>query len=183
MTDTDKAEEKQVAPTKGKSKKPARKENASSVHEETLPKPGPAALDGVIEIPHRPDTAPAEIGSLPGDRYPTPKPEGMHRSKSSRRRERKRQQEAREVAKLQQLSVPPPDDVDSELDGAKAASSKISANGPDLPTDEIIDLTIKEESRSATPIPPARGPELNEGPAGLKAGWVRCSGGLNLGAF
>lgn len=167
---------------KGKRKKPARKETPSSVPEGLLPDPGPAPFDRVAEMPHRPDTAPAEIGSLSGDRYPTPQPDDAHHTKPRRRKKRKGQREDQEVAKLQQPSGPPPDNVDpaTEQDDMKAASSKIPGEGPNPPKREIVDLTIKEESRPATPIPPAQGPEPNESPAGLKAGWVRFSGFLNL---
>ena len=167
----DKAEEKQAK--SAKTKRRPRRETATSVPEEILPELGPAPLDGATEVPHRPDTAPAEIGSLPGDRYPTPQPEAVRPAKSRRKwKKRRHQQEDEEASKLQQPSDPPPGIVDRATppDDAGAASSEISDGGPNPPEPEIIDLTIKEESPSPTPIPPARVPG---GTLGLMAGWVR----------
>jgi len=140
-----------------KQKTPAQKETASPPPEEKLPESGPAIPDD-----------PVGIGSPPG-------PKAMRLSKSRRSKKRNPQQEHQEVAELQQPSSPPPDNVDpaTEPGDAKAASPKTSGNSPDPPKREVVDLTIKEESRSATPIPPTGTPRSNEGPAGLKAGWVR----------
>ena len=170
----DEAEEKQAALAKRKGKKPARKETASSVLKETLPGQGSTPLDGVAEVPHRPDTAPAEIGSLPGDKSPAPQPEGVRRKNLRRRRQWRARPEHRGAAESDQPPDPPSDNVDpaTEQGNAEAASSKISGD-PSSPKKEVIDLTIKEESPPATPIPPPHAPESNEGPVGLKAGWVR----------
>lgn len=150
------------------SRPPVRKKTASSVPEQALPEPGPA-LDSATEIPHRPDTAPAEIGSLP-DGYPTPQPEAGRRTKSHTRKWRKSrlQQEDQEASKLQQPSDPTPENVDQakEPDDAEVGS-KASGDGPNSPKGEIIDLTIKEES------PPAQVSGSNEGAPGLRAGCVR----------
>jgi hypothetical protein len=177
-----KAGEKQVAPARRRRKALARKETASSVPEETLPEPDPAPFDGAAETPHRPDTAPAEVGSLPGDMYSTPQPEAVHRTRSHRGEKRKPQQDDQEAAKLQQPSGPPPGNVDrtTEPEDATAASSKISGDGPSPPEREIIDLTIKEESLPTTPIPHAQAPGSNEDPPGLRAGWVRFRSSLSL---
>ena len=92
-------------------------------------------------------------------------------------------QEHREAVKPDRPPGPPSDSVDpaTEQDDAGATSSKISGDGAISPK-EVIDLTIKEESRPGTPIPP-RAPESNEGPAGLKAGWVRFPAPLTLDAL
>jgi len=180
----DKAGEKPAGKAKAKRKTPARKEAASSVPKKTLPGPVPVPLDGVAEMLQPPDTAPAEVGSLSGDGYPTPQPDDAHHTKSYSQKKKKGQREGQEVAKLQQLSGPPLDNVNpvAEQDDTKADSSNLPGDGPNPPKREIIDLTVKEESRPATPIPPAQGPESNEGPTGLKAGWVRFSGILYFNA-
>jgi len=135
-----------------------------------LPQLDPAPLGSTTEISHRPDTAPAEIGSLPGDRYPTPQPEAGRRTKSRTRRWRKSkpQQEDQEASGLQQPSDPTLENVDqaTELDDAEVVSSKNSGDGLN-PVEEVIDLTIKEES------PPPHVPGSDEGGPGLKAGCVR----------
>jgi hypothetical protein len=64
---------------------------------------------------------------------------------------------------------------------AKAAPSKVSGDDSNSPKD-VIDLTVKEESPPATPIP-LRAPEPNTGPAGLKAGWVRLPEVLTIDAL
>jgi len=94
-------------------------------------------------------------------------------------------QEHQEAVKLDRPPGPPSDSVDpaTEQDDVGATSPKISGDGPISPKKEVIDLTIKEESRPGTPIPPPRAPESNEGPAGLKAGWVRFSAPLTLDAL
>jgi hypothetical protein len=151
---------------------------ASPVPEDELPESGPAFPDGVAEIPHRSDT-PAKIGSLPGDRYPTPQPEEAGHAKSSHRaKKRKLQKEGQEVAELQRPPAPTPDNTGlaTEPGGAKVISSKVSGGGSNPAEKEIIDLTIKEESRSATPTFPAQANELNRDPVGLNAGWVCASG-------
>lgn len=130
----------------------------------------------MTEIPHRPDTAPAEIGSLPGDRYPTPQPEAGRRTRSRRKWGKRRlQQEDQEASKLQQPSDPAPENVDqvTKPDDAEIGSPKIPGDGPNPPKGEVIDLTIKEESPPTTPIPPVQVPGPNEGAPGLKAGCVR----------
>ncbi|KAF9651467.1 hypothetical protein BDM02DRAFT_810756 [Thelephora ganbajun] len=167
-------EEKLAAQAKEKRRPLARKETPPFVPGGELLESGPAPLNGVTEVPLRPDTAPAEIASLPGDRCPTPQPEGMRRAKPHRKKKRNPQREGEEVTKLQQPSGPPPDDPDPAMDpgDAKATPSNNPGDGPPPPNREIIDLTIKEESHPGTPIPPAQAPESkNEGPAGLKAGW------------
>ena len=173
----DKAGETQAIEAKIKRKVLARKETASSVPEQTLLKPGPAPFNDATEAPHRPDTAPAEIGSLPGDRYPTPQPEDVHHTKSRRKgKKRRSRQEDQETPKLQQPLGPPPDNVDqkNELDGTKVASPKISGDGSNPPEGDIIDLTIKEESPPMTPTLPTQVLGLNESASGfIKAGWVR----------
>lgn len=173
----DKAGEKRAAPAKAKRKPLARKETACSVPEEMRPESSPVHLDDAMEIPHRPDTAPAEIGSHPGDRYPTPQPEAAHHAKPSRRwRRRNRQQGDRETLKLQQPSGSPPDNVDQtkEPDDTKAATPEFSGGSPDPLKGEIIDLTVKEESPPAVPIsPPAQVSGSNQDAPDLKAGRVR----------
>lgn len=74
-------------------------------------------------------------------------------------------------------------DPAAEQGDTEAASSKISGDGPSSPKREVIDLTIKEESRPGTPIPPPQALESNEGPAGIKAGWVRFPAVLTLDAL
>ena len=163
-----KEKEKQVTSAKTRRQPLARKETTSSVPEETLPQSGPAPLK--TEIPHRPDTAPAEIGSLSVDRYPTPQPEAGRRTKSRARKWRNRpQQEDQDALKSRQPSDPPHVDKATESDDAGAASSKNSGDGPNPPKGDIIDLTIKEESPTPSPNPPAQVP----GPNGLEAGCVR----------
>lgn len=71
------------------------------------------------------------------------------------------------------LSVPEPGPA--LPGGVGGTPSKASSDGSDLPEREIIDLTIKEESRSVTPISPTQAPEPNEDPAELKAGCVSSS--------
>lgn len=170
----DEVEEKQATSARRK-KKPTRRETASSVPEEMHPKPGPIPIDTAAEIPHRPDTAPAEIGTLPEDRYPTPQPGGAQRVKSHEGKEPKARRRNKRAARLERPSGPPPDNLDPapEQDDTKGAPSKASDDDPDPPK-EIIDLTIKEESCPGTPIPP-QAPKSNEGPTDLKAGWVRFS--------
>jgi hypothetical protein len=181
------AGEKQATLAKRKRKKPALRETAPSAPEETLPRQGPTPLDGVagVPVPRRLDTALAEIGSLLGDRSPTPQPEDVHRKKSRQSRKRRARQENREAAKLDQPSGPPSDNVSpaTEQDDAEAAHLKISGDGPTSPKREVIDLTVKEESRPGTPIPPPQISESSEGVAGLKAGWVRLPAVLALDAL
>ena len=155
-------------------KAPARKRAAPLVPKDKLPEPGPALPDHATEMRHDSDSTPAVIGPLPGDRYPTPQPEDAHHTKSRRAKKRKPRQGDQDAAELQQPPSPSGDmDLATEPNDAKVISSKVSGGGSNPP--EIIDLTVKEESRSATPVSPARAPEPNEDPAGLKAGWVRPS--------
>lgn len=159
---------------KGKQKRPARK-STCSVPKERLQAQNPAPPDGATEIPHPFDTAPAEIPSLPGDRSPTLQPEGVRPSNRRRKKKKGAQQDHQAAAKLDQPPDSPTDSVDpaTEQDDANATSSKTPGDGPGSPKREVIDLTIKEESRSGTPMPPPQTPESNEDPTGLKAGWVR----------
>lgn len=152
-----------------------RKKTASSVPEDKLQESGP-------EMPERSNLSPAEFGSPPGDRYPTPKPEEARRRKSRRNKRKKPHQEATE---LQQVPCPLFDGMDLAVgpDDGKGISSKSSGDGLNTPGKEVIDLTIKEESRSATPISLAQPPGSNEGPAGLEAGWVCSFGILDLHAL
>jgi len=176
-------EEKQATLAKGRQKKPAKKKTASSVPEETLPRQGSTPLNGVAEVTHRPDTAPAEFRSLPRDKSPPPQPEGARRKKAHRGMKTRALQEHQEAVKLDRPLGPPSDSVDPVTergDSDVGATSKISGDGPISPKKEIIDLTIKEESRPGTPVPPSRTPESKEGPAGLKAGWVRFTVPLTL---
>lgn len=167
-------EEKQAAAqAKAKQKTLVRKKTSSSVPENELPDSGPALPEDVTEMPHHSDTAPAENGPLPGDRYPTPQPEGAHHTKPHRGK-KKEQQGGQKVAEFQRLPGLPSDGKDpiTGLDDAKVISSEVPDDGSNPPEKEVIDLTIKEESRSPTPTSPARAAELGEDPAGLKAGWV-----------
>jgi hypothetical protein len=63
-------------------------------------------------------------------------------------------------------------DPTTKPDDAKVIFSTVAEGGSTPPEREIIDLTIKEESRPATPIPPPRASQSDEDPAGLEAGWV-----------
>jgi len=181
----DEAEEKQAALAKEKRKKFTRRKTVFSIPEEMLPRQGSPLLAGVAEVPHRPDIVPAEIESLPENSPPAPQPEDVHRKKRSQGRKRRPRQGHREVAKLDQPSGPPSDNVDpaTEQGDAEAASSRISGDGPNSPKREVIDLTIKEESRPGTPIPPPQASESNEGTASLRAGWVRFPAVLILDAL
>ena len=153
---------------------PARKEAAPLVPGETLPKPGPIPLGGAAEVLHHPGAAPAKPGPLPGSTDLTPQLEAV-RHRKSRSNKRREHRQGDQKAKLQQPSDPPTDNVDrtAEPDDARAASSKLSGNGLNSPEEDIIDLTIKEESLPGTPIPPVQAPVSDGEIPGLKAGWVR----------
>jgi hypothetical protein len=171
----DPAEEPAATKAKGKQNKVTQKNIAPSVPGDGPPDPDPAPLDGVAETPRRPDTAPAKSRSLPRDRdaYTTPQPKEVRHTKAYRG---KAYNEVQQAAELQQLPDPSSDDLDpaTKPDGVNAIPLKATVNGPNPPEKEVIDLTTKEESPPATPIPPAQLPESNEGSAELKAGWV-CS--------
>ena len=171
----DEAEEKQAALAKERGKKSTRRKTAFSVPEEMLPEQDSTLLDGVAEVTRRPDIVPAEIESLPGNSSPAPQPEDVHRKKRPQGRKRRTRRGYREAAKLDQPSGPPSDNVDltTEQNDTEAASSKFSGDGPNSPKREVVDLTIKEESRPGTPVPPPQASESNEGTASLRAGWVR----------
>jgi hypothetical protein len=89
------------------------------------------------------------------------------------------------VVGLQQPSSPPPNDVDpaAEPNDAKAISSKTSGEGSGPPEKDIVDLTIKEESRSVTPIPAPQTLVSDDNSSRFKAGWVRSPGISNLHAL
>lgn len=150
-----------------------RKKAAPSVPEDNLSGPDPPLSDGVVEFPHGSDITPTDIGPLPGDRYPTPQPEEIQHAKSHRAKKKKPHQEGQEP-ELRRPPGPSSDQMDlaREPEDSKIISSKASGDSSNPPGREIIDLTVKEESRSATPISPAQAPESNEDPADLKAGWV-----------
>lgn len=161
------------------------RKTAPSILEDIPPEPGPAPPDGAAEIPHRSDTAPPEIGSHPRDRYPTPRPEELPHTKTRRTGERKHRQVGKESAKVKRPSGPPPHHMDpvTEPDDTKTNPPEISGDDSNPPEREVIDLTIKEESRPTTPVPPTQAPESREDPAGLKAGWVRPPRTLDLPVF
>ena len=172
----DKAEEEQAVLAKGKRKKRTRGKLAPPVPEESLTEPDPAPLDNVTEISHRPETAPAEIGPFPRNRSPAPQAEDVRHKKSRRSRGRKIRQDGQGTANPEQPQDPPPDNVEP---AAEAASLNILGDCSNSPKTEVIDLTIKEESRPGTPILPLQDPGSKEGPAGFKAGWVRFPGILS----
>jgi hypothetical protein len=169
-----KAGEKQAASLRRRRNAPARKEAAPPIPGETLPKPGLIPLGGAAEALHHPGAAPAEPGPLPGSSDLTPQLEVVRHKKSGPNKRGKPRRGDQE-AKLQQPSDPPTDNVDrtTEPDDARAASSKHSGNGLNPPEEDIIDLTIKEESLPGTPIPPVQAPVSDGEIPGLKAGWVR----------
>ena len=171
-----------AAQDKAKQRIVARKTVTYSIPEVKLQEAGSALPYDTSDTPPRSETS-TKFGSLPGDRYPTPQPEETRQS--HRAKKRKSQQEGQEVAEPQRPPAPPPVNADpaSESGDAKAVPSKVSDSGSNPAEKEIIDLTIKEESRSATPISPAQGHELDSGPAGLQAGWVCPSGNLDLRAL
>lgn len=177
----DEAKERQAALANGKGKISTRNKAAPSVPEETHPRLEPAPIEATAtDTPHRPDTAPAEIGALPEDRSPAHQPDEGHRAKRRKWRSKGARRELQEAAKVNRPSGPPSDDVEPETgrDDAEAAPSKVSGDNSNSPK-EVIDLTIKEESPPATPVPP-RAPQPNKGPTGLKAGWVRLSEVLTI---
>ena len=177
-----KAEEKQAAiqaKANQNQKRLKRKKAASSVPEDELLDLSSALPVSVAEVPHSFDATAAGAGPLPRDRYLTPQPEEVRRARSHRAKKRKPQREGQKAAELQQHPAPPSDNVDPAIVpvNTKVISSKVSDDGLNPPKEDIIDLTIKEESRSATPTSLARVPGSNEDPAELKAGWV-CSSGI-----
>lgn len=171
-------EKHRTAQAKKKRKAVAQKEAAASVSVDKPPEPGPAPLDSAREIHHRSGSGPAEIGSPPRDKHPAHQSEEVRHTRSRSSRRRKPQRETEEAVELQQPSCPPPNDVDPATapSDAKAISSKTSGEGSNPPEKDIIDLTIKEESRSVTPIPAPQTLMSDDGPPRFEAGWVRSPG-------